>query len=164
MTTTVIYPGTFDPITNGHTDLVHRAARTFDVVIVAIAINVPKTPCFTMEERVSMAETALEGLPNVSVQGFDDLVVSFAKRQGANVLLRGLRAVSDFEHEFQLASMNRRLDPDIETVFLTPDEGYSYISSSLVREIAGLGGDVSPFVHAVVESAFKHKFRKDVEE
>ena len=150
---TVIYPGTFDPITNGHIDLVNRAARLFDHVILAIAANLPKTPCFNLEERIGLAETVFNDLPNVSVLGFSDLLVDFAKREGANVLLRGLRAVSDFEHEFQLASMNRRLAPDIETVFLTPDEGYNYISSSLIREIAKLGGDVSPFVHPAVLAA-----------
>lgn len=157
MTNTVIYPGTFDPITNGHIDLVHRAARLFDKVILAIAANIPKTPCFTLEERLAQAETVFKDLPTVSVLGFSDLLVDFAKREGANVLLRGLRAVSDFEHEFQLASMNRRLAPEIETVFLTPDAGYHYISSSLIREIAKLGGDVSPFVHPVVLSALKER-------
>ena len=157
MTNTVIYPGTFDPITNGHIDLVDRAARLFDKVILAIAANLPKTPCFNLEERIELARTVFKELPNVTVLGFDDLLVEFAKREGANVFLRGLRAVSDFEHEFQLASMNRRLAPDIETVFLTPDEGYNYISSSLIREIAKLGGDVSPFVHPVVLAALKER-------
>ena len=157
MTNTVIYPGTFDPITNGHIDLVHRAARLFDKVILAIAANIPKTPCFTLEERIDQAETVFKDLPTVAVLGFSDLLVDFAKREGANVLLRGLRAVSDFEHEFQLASMNRRLAPDIETVVLTPDAGYNYISSSLIREIAKLGGDVSPFVHPIVLSALKER-------
>lgn len=157
MTNTVIYPGTFDPITNGHIDIVNRAARLFDKVILAIAANLPKTPCFTLEERINLAEIVFKDLTNVSVLGFGDLLVEFAKREGANVLLRGLRAVSDFEHEFQLASMNRRLAPEIETVFLTPDEGYNYISSSLIREIAKLGGDVSPFVHPVVLTALKER-------
>ena len=157
MTNTVIYPGTFDPITNGHIDLVDRAARLFDKVILAIAANLPKTPCFNLGERIELARTVFKELPNVTVLGFDDLLVEFAKREGANVFLRGLRAVSDFEHEFQLASMNRRLAPDIETVFLTPDEGYNYISSSLIREIAKLGGDVSPFVHPVVLAALKER-------
>ena len=157
MTNTVIYPGTFAPITNGHIDLVHRAARLFDKVILAVAANLPKTPCFNLEERIALAENVFKDLPTVAVLGFGDLLVDFAKREGANVLLRGLRAVSDFEHEFQLASMNRRLAPEIETVFLTPDEGYNYISSSLIREIAKLGGDVSPFVHPVVLSALKER-------
>jgi len=159
MSTTVIYPGTFDPITNGHTDLVQRAARLFERIIVAIAVNVPKAPFFPIEERVAMAKAALGHLEPVEVLGFDDLLVNFARRQGASVLLRGLRAVSDFEHEFQLASMNRQLAPEVETVFLTPDEGYAYISSSLVREIAMLGGDVSPFVHPQVQAALKERLR-----
>ena len=157
MANTVIYPGTFDPITNGHIDLVNRAARLFDKVILAIAANLPKAPCFSLEERINLANTVFADLPNVSVLGFSDLLVDFAKREGASVLLRGLRAVSDFEHEFQLASMNRRLAPEIETVFLTPDEGYNYISSSLIREIAKLGGDVSPFVHPMVLAALNER-------
>ena len=161
MGTHVIYPGTFDPMTNGHTDLVHRAGRVFDKVTVAIAANIPKGPCFDLEERIDMANTVLADVQNVSVMGFDDLLVKFAKRIGATVLLRGLRAVSDFEHEFQLASMNRRLAPDIETVFLTPDEGHNFISSSLIREIAKLGGDVGQFVHPVVEKALSARLRGD---
>ena len=154
---TVIYPGTFDPITNGHADLVSRASKVFDRVILAIAANLPKAPCFELSERVYLAEQALKDIPNVTVMGFEDLLVDFAKRQGANILLRGLRAVSDFEHEFQLASMNRSLAPDIETVFLTPHEGYNFVSSSLVREIALLGGDMSRFVHPVVYEALAEK-------
>ena len=161
MTTTVIYPGTFDPITNGHADLVQRAARVFDEVIVAVAANVPKVPCFTLQERVALAETVLAGLANVTVKGFDDLLVHFAEREGANVLLRGLRAVADFEHEFQLASMNRHLAPKVETVFLTPDEKYSFISSSLVREVASLGGDVNAFVHPSVQAALRARLGRD---
>lgn len=148
-----VYPGTFDPITNGHSDLVGRAARHFSSVIVGVAGSTGKTPCFTVEERVEFAETALAHLPNVRVTGFTGLLAEFAKRQGASVIMRGLRAVSDFEYEFQLASMNRRLAPTLETMFLTPDEGYTFISSSLVREIALLGGDVSPFVHEKVRAA-----------
>lgn len=162
MQATVVYPGTFDPITNGHTDLVHRATRVFGRVIVAIAASEVKRPCFELAERVRLAKTVLGHLDTVSVVGFDDLLVSFAQQQKATVLLRGLRAVSDFEHEFQLASMNRRLAPGIETVFLTPDEGYSYISSSLVKEIAALGGDVGPFVHADVEAALRKRFGYDL--
>lgn len=161
MRATVVYPGTFDPITNGHTDLVHRAARVFGRVVVAIAASEPKGPCFSLEERVQLAETVLGHLETVTVVGFDELLVNFAKKQQATVLLRGLRAVSDFEHEFQLASMNRRLAPGIETVFLTPDEGYSYISSSLVKEIAALGGEVGPFVHVDVEAALRKRFGYD---
>ena len=153
METRVIYPGTFDPITHGHSDLVQRATRLFDHVIVAIAANPPKAPTFTLAERVAMARMALEGLPRVEVCGFDELLVDFARARGARVILRGLRAVSDFEYEFQLAGMNRKLSPEIETLFLMPAEQYSYISSSLVREIAALGGDITPFVHPRVMQA-----------
>jgi pantetheine-phosphate adenylyltransferase len=157
MTTIAIYPGTFDPITNGHADLVQRALRRFDRVIIAVAASTGKSTCFTLDERVSLARTALEHLEHVEVVGFDGLLVKFAQEQGAGVILRGLRAVSDFEYEFQLASMNRKLAPDVETMFLTPDEGYSFISSSLVREIAALGGDVRLFVHPAVEAALKKR-------
>ncbi len=157
MTTTVIYPGTFDPITNGHIDLVHRASKLFGRVIVAIAINPSKAPKFTLDERVSLAEKTLAGLKNVEVCGFEGLLIDVAKDKGANVILRGLRAVSDFEHEFQLAGMNRKMNPDIETLFLTPAEQYTYISSSLVREIASLGGDVSEFVAPCVAQALNAK-------
>jgi pantetheine-phosphate adenylyltransferase len=155
MNTTAIYPGTFDPITNGHADLLQRAARRFDRVIIAVAGSTGKSTCFTLEERVSLARTALAQLDHVEVVGFDGLLVKFAREQGAGVILRGLRAVSDFEYEFQLASMNRKLAPDVETMFLTPDEGYTFISSSLVREISALGGDVTPFVHPAVRAALK---------
>ena len=157
MTTTVIYPGTFDPITNGHIDLVHRASKLFGRVIVAIAINPSKAPTFTLDERVALAEKTLAGLNNVEVCGFEGLLIDVARDKGANVILRGLRAVSDFEHEFQLAGMNRKMDPEIETLFLTPAEQYTYISSSLVREIASLGGDVSEFVAPCVAQALKAK-------
>jgi pantetheine-phosphate adenylyltransferase len=158
MNTTAIYPGTFDPITNGHVDLVQRALRHFDRVIIAVAGSTGKSTCFTLDERVSLARTAVEQLDHVEVVGFDGLLVKFAQEQGASVILRGLRAVSDFEYEFQLASMNRKLAPDVETMFLTPDEGYSFISSSLVREIAALGGDVQAFVHPAVQTALKERF------
>jgi pantetheine-phosphate adenylyltransferase len=157
MDTIAIYPGTFDPITNGHADLVDRALRHFERVIVAVAASTGKTTCFSLDERVSLARTALAHLDNVDVTGFDGLLVKFAQDQGAGVILRGLRAVSDFEYEFQLASMNRKLAPDVETMFLTPDEGYSFISSSLVREIAALGGDVRSFVHPEVQKALKER-------
>ncbi len=157
MDTVAIYPGTFDPITNGHTDLIQRARRRFDHLIVAIAESTGKSTCFTLEERVTLARTAVAQIDQVEVKGFDGLLVKFAQEQGAGVILRGLRAVSDFEYEFQLASMNRKLAPDVETMFLTPDEGYSYISSSLVREIAALGGDVRPFVHPAVQNALKER-------
>ncbi len=159
MRLTVLYPGTFDPITNGHTDLIHRAARLFDKVIVAVAANPGKQPAFSLEERVNLARTVLAGLPNVEVCGFDNLLADFVKEKDANVILRGLRAVSDFEHEFQLASMNRHLAPEVETVFMTPAEQYTYISSSLVREIAALGGDVSGLVHEIVRAALKDRMR-----
>lgn len=158
MNTTAIYPGTFDPITNGHMDLLQRALRQFDRVIIAVAGSTGKSTCFTLDERVSLAKTALGKLENVDVMGFDGLLVKFAQEQGAGVILRGLRAVSDFEYEFQLASMNRKLAPDVETMFLTPDEGYSFISSSLVREIAALGGDVGSFVHPAVQTALTERF------
>ncbi len=145
-----VYPGTFDPITNGHTDLVQRASRLFDHVIVAIAANPAKAPLFDLEQRVAMARTVLADINNVEVCGFSDLLVDYATQKHANVILRGLRAVSDFEYEMQLASMNRRLNTSIETVFLTPSEETSFISASLVKEIALHGGNVSQFVHEAV--------------
>lgn len=153
MLITAIYPGTFDPITNGHTDLVQRASKLFSRVIVAIAANPGKQPFFPLEQRIELAHAALIGIDGVEVVGFEGLLVEFAHSRRAQVLLRGLRAVSDFEYEFQLANMNRRLAPDIETLFLTPSEQFAYISSSLVREIALLGGDISPFVHEKVGAA-----------
>jgi pantetheine-phosphate adenylyltransferase len=158
MNTTAIYPGTFDPITNGHAVLLQRALKRFDRVIIAVAGSTGKSTCFSLEERVSLAKTALAALDHVEVVGFDGLLVKFAQEQGAGVILRGLRAVSDFEYEFQLASMNRKLAPDVETMFLTPDEGYSFISSSLVREVAALGGDVGAFVHAAVQTALTERY------
>jgi len=155
---TVLYPGTFDPITNGHIDLVERACRLFDNVIVAVAASSRKNPLFSLEERVELACDALSHLPNVSVVGFDILLVDFVKQQKAQAVLRGLRAVSDFEYEFQLANMNRALAPDMESLFLTPAEHLSFISSSIVREIAMLGGDVSKFVAQPVEAALQKKF------
>ncbi len=157
MNITAIYPGTFDPITNGHSDLVARAARLFDRVIVAVAANPAKTPAFSLDERVRLARSVLGGINNVEVCWFDTLLADFAQARGARVILRGLRAVSDFEHEFQLAGMNRRLAPEIETLFLTPAEQYTYISSSLVREIARFGGDVSAFVPEIVQVALLAK-------
>jgi len=155
--TTAIYPGTFDPITNGHIDLVVRASKLFDRVIVAVAVNPSKEPIFDLQERVDLAEQTLSTLENVEVCGFEGLLVDVAKQKKADVILRGLRAVSDFEHEFQLAGMNRKMQPDIETLFLTPAEQFTYISSSLVREIAVLGGDVSDFVAPCVAQALKTK-------
>jgi pantetheine-phosphate adenylyltransferase len=150
MSVIAAYPGTFDPVTNGHSDLVQRASRLFDQVIVAIAANPAKAPLFSLESRVAMASEVFAGIENVEVCGFSDLLVDFARQSNANVILRGLRAVSDFEFEMQLASMNRRLDSRIETVFMTPAEETSFISASLVKEVALHGGDVSQFVHKAV--------------
>ena len=157
MITTAIYPGTFDPITNGHIDLVMRASKLFNKVIVAVAINPGKKPAFNLAERVDLAKQTLIGLDNVEVCGFEGLLIDVANQKQAKVIIRGLRAVSDFEHEFQLAGMNRRMRPEIETLFLTPAEQFTYISSSLVREIAALGGDVSEFVAPCVMTALKAK-------
>lgn len=155
MTTTAIYPGTFDPITNGHSDLIVRAGKLFDRIIVAVAVNPSKKPLFSLEERVELAQHSLLGLENVEVCGFEGLLIDVAMEKKANIIIRGLRAVSDFEHEFQLASMNRKMQPEIETLFLTPAEQFTFISSSLIREIATLGGNVSDFVSPVVMSALK---------
>ena len=152
-----IYPGTFDPVTNGHTDLVHRACRLFSKVVVAVAQNADKAPFFSLEDRIRLTQEALGEHDNVEVCGFNSLLVEFMREKSATVIVRGLRAVSDFEYEFQLASMNRHLRDDIETVFLTPAEQYSYISSTLVREIATLGGDISPFVPDNVVAAIKQR-------
>lgn len=153
MSVSAMYPGTFDPITLGHEDLVRRAARLFDKVVVAIAANPAKAPMFSLEERVELAQAALSDVPNVEVSGYDGLTVDFAQDRGLRVILRGLRAVSDFEYEFQLANMNRHLARDVETAFLTPKETYNFISSSLVREICSMGGDISKFVSPVVNDA-----------
>ncbi len=146
----IVYPGTFDPVTRGHEDLVRRAARIFDEVVVAVADNVNKRPFFSLEERIEMARLVLDGMHNVRVVGFDGLLVDFVRRQGINLVLRGLRAVSDFEYEFQLAGMNRSMNPDLETVFMTPAEQYMFISASMVREVAQLGGDVTHFVAPLI--------------
>ena len=162
MNITAIYPGTFDPITNGHSDLVQRASRIFGRVILAVARGEQagtKQPVFSADERVLLAKDVLADIDNVEVIEFDGLLVDFVAKQEAQVILRGLRAVSDFEYEFQLASMNRHLNEKIETMFLTPAEQYSYISSSLVREIAALGGDISPFVHEKVAAALNKRIR-----
>ena len=152
-----VYPGTFDPITNGHTDLVARATRLFDRVIVGVAKDTGKKPVCGLEERLELARCALEDVPRVDVVTFEGLLVEFCKSHDASIVVRGLRAVSDFEFEFQLASMNRRLAPDIETIFMTPAEQYSFISSTLVREIARLGGDMSEFVHPEVQRLLASK-------
>ena len=145
-----IYPGTFDPITRGHEDLVRRASGLFDEVIVAVADSRGKKPFFDVNERVAMAKETLAPFPNVRVEGFSGLLMEFLRRQDVKIILRGLRAVSDFEYEFQMAGMNRNLYPDVETLFLTPAEQYMFISATMVREIASLGGDVSPFVNPLV--------------
>ncbi|WP_029408329.1 pantetheine-phosphate adenylyltransferase [Thiomicrorhabdus sp. Milos-T2] len=157
MSITAVYPGTFDPITCGHFDLIERAGRFYDRLVIAVADNRNKQSLFTLEERVSLAKAVTKDMPNVEVVGFSGLLVDFVKEIDGQVLLRGLRAVSDFEYEFQLASMNRKLAPEVETMFMTPAEQYAFISSSLVREISALGGDVSEFVHPVVGQALKQK-------
>jgi len=159
MSVIAVYPGTFDPMTNGHSDLIQRASKIFEKVIVAIAANPNKTPLFDVQQRVSMAKNVLSDLPNVEVCGFSDLLVNFVKEKNAHVILRGLRAVSDFEFEMQLASMNRRLENQIETLFLTPSEQNSFLSSSLVKEIALHGGDVREFVHPVVVAELQRVIR-----
>lgn len=153
-----VYPGTFDPITHGHTDLVRRALYVFDEIIVGVAANPQKAPVFDLQQRVDLANEVFEDLPNVTVCGFDGLLVKFARSKGAVAVLRGLRAVSDFEFEFQLASINRHLDPTLESIFLTPAEQFSFISSSIVREVALLGGEISKYVHPCVEQALKAKY------
>ena len=152
-----IYPGTFDPITNGHIDIVTRATSMFDHVILAIAASPSKKPMFTLEERVALATQVTSHLKNVEVIGFSDLMANFAKAQGANVLVRGLRAVSDFEYEMQLANMNRHLLPTLESVFMMPSKEWSFISSSLVKEVARHGGDITPFLPQVVTQALMEK-------
>ena len=155
---TAIYPGTFDPITKGHIDLAQRATKLFEKVIVAVADNGNKETLFSLDERIALSKEVLSGHTNIEVKPFNDLVTNFAHQHKARVIIRGIRAVSDFDYEFQMAGMNRQLLEDIETVFLTPAESLSFISSSLVREIASYGGDVSQFVDASVVSALKQKF------
>ena len=153
-----VYPGTFDPVTHGHTDLVTRAARVFDHVIVAIAESPHKTPFLSLEKRTELTASQLGGLDNIEIVGFSNLLVDFVREKGAGVIVRGLRAVSDFEYEFQLASMNRNLCEEVETMFLTPDEKYGFISSTLVKEVARIGGDVSQFVGPEIELAMREQF------
>jgi pantetheine-phosphate adenylyltransferase len=152
-----VYPGTFDPITRGHEDIVRRAAHIFEHVVIAIAANPNKTPTFSTEQRVELARGVLADVPNIEVVGYKGLTVEFARERNLSVIVRGLRAVSDFEFEFQLANMGRHLQPDIETVFMVPKEKFTFISSTLVREIATLGGDISAFVHPLVQAAFKQQ-------
>ena len=152
-----VYPGTFDPFTRGHEDLVRRAALLFDRVVVGVAESRGKQPLFPLAERVTIAREVLATFPNVTVTGFDGLLMDFLRAQGARVILRGLRAVSDFEYEFQMAGMNRKLYPDVETVFLTPADEYMFISATMVREIARLGGDVGKFVHPAVNERLLQK-------
>lgn len=158
MPTGAMYPGTFDPITNGHHELVRRAARVFDHVVVAVAASPHKKTMFSLNERTRMASEVLSDIPNVSVDSYEGLTVDFARSHELLAVVRGLRAVSDFEYEFQLSSMNRSLRPDVETVFLCPEAEYTFISSTLVREVAALGGDVSRFVHPVVQTALNKHF------
>lgn len=154
-----VYPGTFDPITRGHEDLVRRAARLFDKVIVAVAESHTKKPFFSMDARVAMAREVLADVPQAQVEGFSGLLINFVAEQRGAVVLRGLRAASDFEYEFQLAGMNRNLKPEIETIFMTPSDQYMFISASMIREIAQLGGDVTPFVHPLVARQLSEKIR-----
>ena len=158
MATRAMYPGTFDPFTNGHEDLVRRAAQLFDHVVVAIGANPGKTPIFTLEQRIDLARRVLADVPNVEVASYTGLTVEFAEQRDLNVIVRGLRAVSDFEFEFQLATMNRHLSKTVETVFLTPPESFNFVSSTLIREIASFGGDVREFVHPVVAAALAARF------
>ena len=157
----IVYPGTFDPITNGHIDLLERASKLFDKIILAVATSTRKNPLFDVDERVQLAKSAITHLGNVDVRPLDYLLVNFVKDCSADAVLRGLRAVSDFEYEFQLANMNRALSPEVESVFLTPSEQFAYISSSLVREISSLNGDVSKFVPLNVSEALIKKFQKE---
>ena len=155
-----IYPGSFDPLTSGHVDIIERGARLFDRIIVAIAVNAEKAPMFSMTERVDIAKAVFRNHPNVEVDTFEGLLVNYVKRRKANVIVRGLRAVSDFEYEFQLAGMNRRLAPGVETLFLTPSDKYLFLSATIVREIAVLGGDISAFVHPVTAQRMRERIKR----
>ena len=155
--TRAVYPGTFDPITNGHEDLIQRASRLFDQVIVGVAHSQAKRPFFSLDERVELARDVLAGYKNVTISGFSGLLSEFVKEQKAMVILRGLRAVSDFEYEFQLAGMNRRLAPGVETLFLTPSDKYLFLSATIVREIAVLGGDIGEFVHPLTAQRMRER-------
>ena len=159
MKTIAIYPGTFDPITNGHLDLIKRALRTFDEVIIAVAPSLKKKPLFTLQERLHLINAAVKGLKRTKVDSFNSLLVDYVRKRKGNAILRGLRAISDFEYEFQLAHMNRRLNKNIETVFMMPSEEYSYLTSSIVKEVASFGGSVKGLVPEEVEKALKEKFK-----
>jgi len=156
----VIYPGTFDPITRGHEDLVRRASRLFDQVVVAVAVSSGKKPFFSLEGRVEMAQQALSDCSNVQIMAFSGLLMNFLQQQNARIILRGLRAASDFEYEFQMAGMNRCMYPDVETLFMTPSEQYMFISATMVREIASLGGNADAFVHPLVAKKLREKLAK----
>jgi pantetheine-phosphate adenylyltransferase len=160
MSTRAVYPGTFDPITNGHIDITTRAAKLFDSVVIAIASSEKKSPLFSLEQRIKLAKESLSHLNNVEIVGFNVLLTHFTQEQSANIIIRGIRSVTDFEYEFQLAYMNRKLSGTVETVFLTPSENLSYVSSSLIREIASLDGDITPFVPKPVAIALAGKFPK----
>jgi pantetheine-phosphate adenylyltransferase len=158
-----IYPGTFDPITYGHVDIIERASRLFDKIIITVARNPAKTPLFTADERVKLIEKSINSIKkksNFRIETFDGLIVKYAKKQGASAIIRGLRAISDFEYELQMALMNRRLQQDMTTVFLMPHENYTYLNSTIVKEVAGFGGDISNFVPPIVEEKLKEKFFK----
>jgi len=159
MANAAIYPGSFDPVTNGHIDLIKRASRIFENVIVAVADNSRKSPLFTIEERMDMVRQAVAGMKNITVESFDGLMVDYARRKKINVIIRGLRMISDFEYEFQMALTNRRLADTIETVFLMPSENYSYVSSTLLKEAASLGGDISAFVPDTVQKRLKERLQ-----
>ena len=155
-----VYPGTFDPITNGHTDIIVRSLRVFDRIIVAVALNPSKRPLFELAERVEMVKLATKDLPQVEVEGFDGLLVHYVRQRGARVVIRGLRATADFEYEFQMTLINRKLDETIETVFLMPSEDYSYLTSSIVKEVASLGGELKDFVHPEVARRLSERLRR----
>ena len=152
-----IYPGSFDPLTNGHVDIIERGSRLFDRIVIAILLNIEKAPLFTVQERVEIAREVFREYPNVEVDTFDGLLVEYARRKRASVIVRGLRAISDFEYEMQMALMNRHLNPDVETVFMMPAETYTYVSSRLVKEVVALGGSVSNLVPSIVESRLREK-------
>ena len=160
MTRIALYPGSFDPVTNGHEDLIRRSVALADKLIVAVAVNGAKSPLFSVDERVDLLREVLDGVPRVQVRSFEGLLADFARAVGASMVVRGLRAVSDFEYEFQMALMNRKLHQELETVFLVPDLNLTFLSSSLVREVARFGGDVTPFVHPVVAKALRARFEK----